>query len=197
MSNSSSSKSTQRSRQFHWIILAIYSCLLLFGLELDAQSISSNELYLLASLTRSPDPLGGQLLGLVSGLSGPLDDAGPVLIFSPGATWLTFLRGDAVVEGEGSGAELLELGLAPTWGGDPPAAAPATLCAAVHGVGAASPPLACPKIECIVVSVWTSTVARWKNGMSEFVGQVRSVWNSIVWVWLFGCTFRVRAVALA
>ena len=60
------------------------------GLVLDApprsMAISSSELYLLESLTRSTDPLGGRLemLGLVDGLSGSLDDAGPGLVLSPG-----------------------------------------------------------------------------------------------------------------
>ena len=44
-------------------------------------AILSSELYLLESLTISPDPLGGRLeiLGSVDVLSGPLDDAGPGL----------------------------------------------------------------------------------------------------------------------
>ena len=45
-------------------------------------AISSSELNLLESLTRSPAPLGARLeiLGLLVDLSGPLDDAGPGLI---------------------------------------------------------------------------------------------------------------------
>ena len=51
-------------------------------------AISSSELYLLESLTRSLDPLGGllEILGLVDDLSGILDDAGPGLVLSPGGT---------------------------------------------------------------------------------------------------------------
>ena len=60
-SNSSSSKLARMPRQFHCTIVAIYLVLFLFGLELDAppksMAISSSELYLLDSLTRSPDPL--------------------------------------------------------------------------------------------------------------------------------------------
>ena len=45
-------------------------------------AISSNELNLLESLTRSPAPLGSRCeeVGLIVVLSGPLDDAGPGLI---------------------------------------------------------------------------------------------------------------------
>ena len=68
--------------------------------------------------------------------------------------------------------------------GRPPLAAsaqsPSTfVCAAAVAdaalVGAGSPPLASPKPEFIDVSVWTSTVVNKRIGMSEFVGQVRSV----------------------
>ena len=47
-------------------------------------AISSRELYLLDSLTTSPDPLGGRLetMDVFIGLSDPLDDAGPGLGFT-------------------------------------------------------------------------------------------------------------------
>ena len=52
-------------------------------------AISSRELYLLDSLTTSPDPLGGRLetMDVFIGLSDPLDDAEPGLVLSPGGTW--------------------------------------------------------------------------------------------------------------
>ena len=73
----------------------------MFGLKVDAppKSISSNELYLLASLTRSPDPLGGRvgddfIVVFGGGFSrGVLEDAGPGFSFEIGG---------------GAGAELLE-----------------------------------------------------------------------------------------
>ena len=61
-------------------------------------AISSSELYLLESLTRTPDPLGGRLekAGSIDDFSGPLDDAGPGLALSPGEIGVCFLR-DVVV----------------------------------------------------------------------------------------------------
>ena len=69
-------------------------CFPLLGLKLDAppksMAISSNELYLLASLTRSPDPLGGRVGNVfipvfAGGFSrGVLEDAGLDLGFAVG-----------------------------------------------------------------------------------------------------------------
>ena len=59
-----------------------------------------------------------------------------------------------IVEHEGVGIVLLVIGLSPTWGGDPPPAAPATLCADVVGVGGASPPVACPDVQACLSEQW-------------------------------------------
>ena len=64
-------------------------------------AISSNEVYLLASFTGSPVPLGGRKLDFIGCLSQLFEDAGPGLLFSARATELTFLSGAAVVGGGG------------------------------------------------------------------------------------------------
>jgi len=65
------------------------------GTQPKSIAISSNELNLLESLTRSPAPLGGRFeeLGLIVDLSGPLDDAGPGFICF---VWLLLICVDVV-----------------------------------------------------------------------------------------------------
>ena len=101
--------------------------------------MSSSELYLLYSLRGSPVPLGGRLELLSLGgvldaavVEWALEEAGPGLAFAP-------LVG--------------EVGLAPTWGGNPPPATVAAMGAGMVGGREVRLPLACFKALCSVGSV--------------------------------------------